>query len=187
MTDKQSEFLEGSPQVSPQRGITRRRLMRAGFAATPVVLTLSGRSAMASVACLSPSASASINLTHSRPGRSGDVCAGLTPGYWKNAADNHGNFTAQNNRFDSVYILGFTPETMEGVCKLGGGSVDPQELGSHLAAAWCNLAMGWVPLSVLSLLDLQIMWAQRDTGYHPVPGVTWSRAQIVTYLKTTMT
>jgi len=68
------------------------------------------------------------------------------------------------------------------------GSQDPQQLGAHLAAAWCNLQMGWV--SVLNVATLQAMWNGRTLGFYPVAGDTtpvWYAEEIVAYLKTTMT
>ena len=47
MNETQSESLEQAMEAKPVSGIARRRLLRAGAAAVPVALTLSGRSAMA--------------------------------------------------------------------------------------------------------------------------------------------
>lgn len=94
-----SEFKSESPHLQAEgvqpSGIGRRRLLRAGLAATPVVLAVSGRSAMAQTACptgLSGPTFASIN-----PSGDGVTCItsshthtvssnsrlGLSPGYWK--------------------------------------------------------------------------------------------------------
>ena len=79
--------------VTASSGVGRRRLLRAGLAATPVVLAVSGRSAMASTACpttgLSPLAWHSLtkggtqaipqNCSHTvTPGQ-----GGTSPGGWK--------------------------------------------------------------------------------------------------------
>ena len=180
------ESLGASPaaDVAGRRRFVRR--LGAGVV-VPAVLTVASRSAMATT-CLSASATASINLTNSRPNRAGGLCAGGSPGYWKNAAANHGDFTARNKNFDAVYIGGFTGLTMEAVINLNG-TQDPQQLGGHLAAAWCNLQTAKVSSTVLNLATLQDMWAKRTTGYYPISGSTtpvWTAAQIVTYLKTTM-
>lgn len=71
MSDIQSES-QHVRKGAEHGGIGRRRLLRAGLAATPVVLTVGSRSALAQGGCLSPSATASINLFHSRPDRPGD-------------------------------------------------------------------------------------------------------------------
>ena len=67
MNETQSESLEQAMEAKPVSGIARRRLLRAGAAAVPVALTLSGRSAMANV--------------------SGGTCAkGLSPLAWNSLA-----------------------------------------------------------------------------------------------------
>lgn len=200
MSDIQSES-QPVRKTAEHGGHGRRRLLRAGLAA-PVVLTVGSRSALADGGCLSTSASASINLYHSRPDRPGDqLCAGRTPGYWQNAARNHSNTWAKDTQFSSPYFGGFPGNTIEQVIELNGtghstqrrgsdGNGDPQQLGAHLGAAWCNLHRGWVDSSLLSLATLQAMWAGRTSGYCPVAGDTktvWYAEEIVTYLKTTMT
>jgi hypothetical protein len=180
---------ESSIAVETASSAGRRRFVRklGVGVVVPAVLTVTSRSAMATT-CLSASATASINLTHSRPNRTGAFCAGGSPGYWRNAAANHGDHTARNKRFELIYIGGFPGLSMEAVCGLNG-TADPFNFGAHLAAAWCNLVTGKVHPDVLNLTILQDMWAKRNTGYYPISGSTtpvWSQAQIVTFLKTTM-
>lgn len=201
MSDIQSES-QHVRKGAEHGGIARRRLLRAGLAATPVVLTVGSRSALAQEGCLSPSATASINLFHSRPDRPRDQpCAGRTPGYWQNAAKTHSDTLAQDTAYSNPYAGGFPGLTIEQVMDLtGGGNLkkkvgspgtgDPYQLGAHLGAAWCNLQRGWVDASVLNLSTLQAMWNGRSSGYYPVAGATtpvWYAEEIVTYLKTTMT
>ncbi len=190
MSDIQSES-QHVRKGAEHGGIGRRRLLRAGMAATPVVLTVGSRSALAQVGCLSPSATASINLFHSRPDRPGDPCPlGRTPGYWQNAAKTHHDTLARVTRFNTPYPFpgAFPGLSIEQVMKLTGVK-DPYQFGAHLGAAWCNLQRGWVDASLLSLLTLQAMWNGRSSGYYPVSGATtpvWHAEEIVTYLKTTM-
>ena len=186
-SNNQTERSEVRPAGPSTAG--RRRFVRGASVLVPVVLTVGSRSAMATVGCLSPSASASIDLTHSRPNRETGSCAlGRTPGFWKNAAQNHSILTARDNAFHSLNAyaspLTFGSESMEDVC-LRKGNGDPFKFGAHLAAAWCNLTQGWVDTSVLSLTVLQSMWTLGN-NFQPVPGVFWSKEQIVIYLKTTM-
>lgn len=164
--------------------VGRRRFVRGVGVIVPAVLTVGSRSALATVGCLSPSASASINLLHSRPNRPGGTCLGRTPGYWKNACDNHLSCIARNQQFNIVYSGGWS-QTMEQVCGLEGNA-NYAALGRHLAAAWCNYAAGLVPTSILSLETLKAMWAGRAGTYSPTSGVTWTADQIVIYLLTTM-
>lgn len=193
MESKNDSEKSGEPAVAAgcDAGAGRRRFVRGVSAIVPVVLTAGSRSALATTGCFSPSASASINLLHSRTDRPRDaVCVGRTPGYWMNAGKNHRTAWAQVGAkdvlFGSVFAGGFEGKTMKDVITLTGGD-DAQQLGAHLAAAWCNWKMGWVPASMLDLSDLQAMWAGRNSGYTPVAGVTWYSQDIVGYLQTTMT
>jgi hypothetical protein len=147
--------------------------------------------------CLSPSASASINLTHSRPNRPRDgVCAGRSPGYWKN----HDGFElARKTQFSSVFPGGFPGKSMKQVTGLGGNG-NFEALGRHLAAAWCNLRSGLVSSAILSEADMKLMWAGRYGSYAPIDGgtvrggqarivesggsVRWGESEIVQYLRT---
>lgn len=165
----------------------RRRFVRGVGVAVPAVLTVwssSARSTMSSKTCLSPSATASINLLNSRPKRKQDDCIGRTPGYWMNA---NSAIPDQHKWSEIGSSSGGILDTMKlrQVMKLTGNQ-DQWQLGAHLSAAYCNLLMGWVPQSVLSLKDLQDMWAGRYGTYVPTPGVQWGGEKIVTYLKSTM-
>ncbi len=66
------------------------------------------------------------------------------------------------------------------------GLADPDNLGSHIAAALLNARAGLTP--VLSETDVISMWNEWvSKGYfEPTANVKWNSAQIVTYLKTTM-
>jgi hypothetical protein len=184
----QCEQSKASADLNGSTG--RRRFVRGVAAVVPVVLTAGSRSALAAT-CLSPSASASIHLLNSRPGRAGDgICSGRTPGYWMNAWKTHTTASGQCGektiKFGDIFAGGFPDKTLQQVMALDG-SADPYQLGAHLAAAWCNWKMGWVSRSVLDLGDLQAMWNRRTSGYTPIAGVTWYAQDIVTYLKTTQT
>ena len=150
----------------------------------PTILTVASRSTLAQT-CLSPSATASINLLHSRPDRPPDgVCEGLSPGYWKNRGQSQS--FARGISFSSVFPGGFNGSMFEALSQQGNGNF--QALTRHLAAAWYNLQSGRVSPNILNLQDLQAMWAGRHGTYTPIAGsnVTWDDGQIVDYLKTTM-
>jgi hypothetical protein len=112
------------------------------------------------------------------------MCLGRTPGYWKTHSAQLEQIGAKNLQFSAIFAGGFPGKTLKEVMELKGFD-DPNKLGAHLAAAWCNWKMGWVPSTILDLGDLQAMWNGRSTGYSPVAGVTWYGPEIVTYLKTT--
>lgn len=90
MTDIKSESSQLQAESVQLGGIGRRRLLRAGLAATPVVLAVSGRSAMAAVC---PTGLSMATMNSLDPNGTGD-CAisshhvftnalGRSPGYWK--------------------------------------------------------------------------------------------------------
>jgi hypothetical protein len=184
----------------------RRKFVQGVGVALPVVLSVRSTSALAGGQCFAPSAHASIALLHSRPDREKLYCRGRTPGFWVNAArrdhPNHSDWVsifgpdpasppAPSNAitsplFESIFAGGFPGKRFHEVMALNGVG-DPFQFGAHLAAAYCNNLRGWVPSDVLSLSDLQEMWAGRNGTYHPTAGVSWGAQAITAYLQTTMT
>jgi hypothetical protein len=186
MNDQSNQIGSGE---NGMKAAGRRRFVRGVGIATPVILTVASRSALART-CLSPSAQASIALDISRPDRFKSECYGLSPMSWKNATfpqdSNHGSWTAsgaEGKYFSAIFGSGFPDKTLKQV--LRGLSEDPGTLGAHLCAAWCNLQTGKVPSTVLSLQTMKAMWDGRTASYQPVPGVFWGASQIVEYIKTT--
>ena len=93
MNEVKSESQVALVGAAPQGGIARRRLLRAGMAAAPVVLTLSGRSAMAA---------------------KGDACAkGLSPMAWNSLAPN-GTTCEQTSHTVNSSTLGNSPSAWVG-------------------------------------------------------------------------
>jgi hypothetical protein len=174
------------PATADRKRNGRRRFIGGAGAAIPVILSVASRSTLACT-CLSPSASASINLQNSRPNRDDDGrCAGLSPGYWKT----HDYRSASQTKFEAVFASSgttYSGKTIKEVTALEGNA-DHEALARHIAAAWCNLTSGKVDQNVLSLADLQAMWNGRGFGYHPVSGSstpTWYDDQMVEYISTT--
>lgn len=192
----------------------RRKFVTKAGMIVPAILVAKSRSSLAGQ-CLSPSASASINLLHSREDRTRSSCAGGSPGYWKNhSVDDH---SFLGTRFNEIFSPGFTGTvdikitgnnnpggnpnnsngnsvtlqgadlTMQQVIQITGGNSDPHQFAAHMAAAWCNFKAGWVPSSVLSEDDLKTMWSDivNTRSYSPTSNVTWSAEGVVAYVKTT--
>lgn len=180
---------DGQPKESRQRA--RRRFVRGVGMAVPAIITVRASSALAAQ-CFAPSAAASIALLHSRLDREHADCLGRTPGFWKNAAKpdhpNHNFWVTAGGEgvlFSAVFGSGFPGKTLLDVLNTSGNA-NYAALGRHLAAAYLNFKIGWVPTTVLSLQDLIDMWNGRAGSYSPTAGVTWNAAQIVAYLVTTM-
>jgi hypothetical protein len=192
MSDQSNQV--GSGQIGMNsKASGRRRFVRGVGIATPVILTVASRSALAAN-CLSPSANASIALDNSRPDRQrGAGCFGRGPEFWKNASNeksgHHGHWKscgAEDRYFSACFSAhdGFRGKKLKEVLA-SQGQDESAGLGAHLCAAWCNLNSGRVPASVLSLETMKKMWAGRNGSYQPVPGVFWNRVQIAEYIKTT--
>lgn len=190
--------------------VGRRRFIRGVGVAVPIVMTVRSPSALATTQCLSPSANASIALLHSRQDRTEGLCNGRTPGYWVNAKCQHqaewaaAGQSGEGMFFDRIVGMStsFSGLRIRHVMLIAGVSVnssnncpanppapgnigDPDQLGAHLVAAYLNMKMGWV--TVITWQNLKDMWLNQ-TAYVPTPGATpWTRAEIVQYLKSTMT
>ncbi len=209
-SEKSNESPSGNAAGSDTGSRQKRRkfVTRTGLI-VPAILVAKSRSSLAAQ-CLSPSASASINLLHSREDRTTSLCSGRSPGYWKNQSASTYSFL--NTPFNSVFSPGLTGEvtvkitgtnkkendkdtmtlraeqlTIHQVIQLDGGSSDPHQFAAHIAAAWCNLSSGLVPSSVLNLQDLQEMWSgiTRAGAYSPTANVTWFVEDVKQYLLTT--
>lgn len=190
---EQSDQIGSGPGGMDSKSAGRRRFVRGVGIATPVILTVASRSALAGT-CLSPSAVASINIVHSRPDRQGYDCFGKGPEFWKEASNeksgHHGHWKAcgaEDRYFSACFSAhdGFHRKKLKEVLA-SQGHEDPTKLGAYLCAAWCNLHTGKVPPSVLSLETMKRMWAGRNGSYQPVPGQFWGAPQIVECIKTTM-
>jgi hypothetical protein len=84
------------------------------------------------------------------------------------------------SRFGSLSLMG--------VMVNNDSSLDPANVGAHVAATVLNIARGWIPSTVMSMSTILSIWQSYDSmGYfEPAAGVQWNGADIVVYLKTTM-
>lgn len=183
---------------------TRRRLLKGGLAATPVLMTIAHRPAVAGGlpgVCKTPSAFGSINA--SRHGEQDVICSGRTPGYWKQEqwldqwpapyypvdvlpippGHKATRFHSASTGFGGSV---FGTKTLLEVLRSGGG--DTVAVGRHVAAALLNAAAGLTP--VLSPATVSEIWnAYVSSGYYmPIsstPNIKWYAEDIVTYLKST--
>jgi hypothetical protein len=169
------------------RGAMRRRFAKAGIGATGVVLILASQPGMAADICTSPSGSLSGGLkSHHGPA---PVCAGLSPGYWKNHTSWPGGIS-NTTKFGSIYPCNRRYARTYGVTTcitmLDHQSFDESNLAMHLVAAYLNVLSGRVSFQTIE--SLRAIWNEWQTkGYYtPSAGVQWNSAQIVVYLSGTM-
>lgn len=171
--------------------VSRRRLLRGGAAATPVVLSLASKPVMAGV-CTSASAFASINA--SRPNATA-TCTGQTPGTWKTCDSKlwpqTGNYT-RTGTWGNCGMAGHsqvpTTATLLQVVSYTETS-GPRCVAAHIAATLLNIQTLRVPATIINIDQARRMWndfVSRNGLYSPSAGTNWDHLAIVNYLKTTM-
>jgi hypothetical protein len=182
----------------------RRRWLQAGLSAPPVLMTLVSRPVLAAQRCVAPSAF--VSLGASGPGTLGQ-CSGYGPDYWRTNPGSWSGYCPGSptctpatpfyldggNR--GVFYKPTPPTYFNGQSLLDvlnetqtGGAYD---VGRYLVAALLNGAAGYVPVDILPKSAILDMWKEYAmTGYGhftPLAGAQWSSAEIVDYLKSTMT
>jgi hypothetical protein len=174
------------PSAITPAGASRRRFATAG--ASGVLLTLVSQPGMATAICTTPSGSLSGGLK-SQHGPA-PVCEGLSPGYWKNHQEALQSLNvAPVVLYGSVFACGSARQDYA-LCPLytmlEHQSFDEANLGMHLVATYLNIKSG--KIGFLSLQGLRAIWNEwSSTGFYtPTAGVKWNAADIVIYLKGTM-
>lgn len=192
--------LTGGPGISE----SRRRLMRAGLAAAPVVMTLKSRSVLATTdhQCIKPSAFSSLRAAHmqlSRAPRNDYTC--YSHGYWKthdhpppytNKAASY--FIAPPNGTPSganVAIAGFAPAygdikkgtTLQQVLDMGNGGY--YALARHLVGTFLTAVANGDNLSLVLLTtgDCRLIWSTLVGGgrWSPFTGANWDLNDTLAY------
>lgn len=173
---------------TPPLSASRRRILVTGGALAPIVLTLASRPVLGGD-CISPSMNWSTARSHATA-KLGE-CTGRSPGYWKN---NTGEWPVpQSTAFYDVFTVEGTTHfynsdstkmTLLQVLDLNG-TLDPEKVASHFAAAYLAIVKGWVAAVALDMGKLQLMWSEWATSGHytPTAGATpWDATQIKNYL-----
>jgi len=171
---------------------TRRRLLKAGLAAAPVVATLASRPVLGTpkaTASAGPSAGASVApAKHASSGRSPEQWAEAQT--WPNpyfAASESGAAAATAFHGPHTGLAGeaFAGSTMLAVMQLPDDD-GVRTLGRYIGAALLNAREGLTP--ALGEQAVRGMWNQfaAQGYYEPVDGVRWDAADIVTYIRSTI-
>jgi hypothetical protein len=178
---------------------SRRRLLRGGMAAAPVLMTVASRPVMAQD-CTTSSAHTSLGGSRQIAQQS---CMGRDPSYWISQngssawpsgylmqAQGSGSTSKVATTFGSVFgsAYGYGDLSMLQVLQAGQSSFDKAGLAAHLVAAVLNAEALYTPASVLSVAKAQDIWSDYNAkGYfEPTAGVRWDSAQTIDWLKTTM-
>lgn len=190
---------DSSAETTQTQFRARRRLLRGGLAAGPVLMTVSARPVMAQD-CTTSSAHTSLSGSRQIVQQS---CLGGGPTYWLSQNGNKGwpsGYLMDTQRsassgkaattFGSVFgnTFGYGDLTFQQVLQAGQSASDKSGLAAYLVAAVLNSGAGYTPASVLDVAKAQDIWSDYNTlGYYePTAGVRWDSAQTIDWLKTTM-
>jgi hypothetical protein len=190
-----------APEASPSAWLARRRLLRGGLGAAPVLLVSAPRSVMAG-ACTTASAFTSLS-THSGPVAL-STCSGRGPDYWKNTSyqsqwpDSCIRNGANATLFGSIFGAGdeYSGQSLIAILELSA-TTGKAGLARHVVAALLNARkVTMVPASVLSETTLKTVWSDfvAKGYYEPTAGIQWypdssssgTAGGITQWLKSTM-
>lgn len=179
---------------------SRRKLAGAALGVS-AILTLASRPVLAGQ-CMTPSSAASGNLsTHGTP----PTCTGRTPAQWVSSTNSNnqdngfpgGNvnfhFQAANPALNGVFKKGAradwgsnTLRQVMATADNANASPGANPISKEFAAALLNIRGGFVPVSVLTEVQLIGMWNEwMDSGtFAPKANTSWTADQIVMYLRT---
>ena len=161
--------------------LARRRLLRGGLSAAPVLMAAAPRSVMAgTVDCRTGSAFTSVNPSGAAANTS--QCLGHLPEYWGSCSlsywpDSCKKNASQTLTFDEVF--GST-NSFQGNPKLldvlGFAESNPKsKLGKYVVASLLNVRKNLTPTVVMSEATVKAIWNACSSGgfYEPTAGVQW--------------
>jgi hypothetical protein len=189
------------PTEIPPTSDSRRRLIKGGLGAAPVILTLTSRSAFA-WHCKSPSGFVSGNASHNPTADDGT----LSPQSWLSTSSWPAPFAKSGSTWPGFYTQTFDGNkfasgiinyqlnlkqtvTVHDVMQLGVNyGSGPNALGAYILAALLNLKKGKVPADCLTEAKLFKMFNDcASKGYYlpmsNAPTVQWSPQQVINYLR----
>ena len=163
----------------------RRRLLRGGLGAAPIIATLASGPVSAGL-CTTGSAYGSL---HPSGRRTSLTCSGLSPSSWTAMAPGQWPISAS-----TLFSGCFSPALADATCKLKT-VVDPSKpydpVACHCVAALLNASTSppLTPASILSAAYVKAVWSSyASKGYfEPTAGIQWNGGQIVDWIKTTYT
>lgn len=197
LKNSKTEVQSSHDGSSAEVGLARRRLIRAGLAATPVMLGLTSQSALANDVCIKPSAFSSLkaaNMKLSHKPNQGWTC--FSHGYWKN----HSHPTPYSDKTKSFFLTkvlgpaevtagftsnpggGYTDKTLQQVLEMNGNASDTTALARHVVGTFLTaVANGDDPTKVLlTTWQCKQIWDNQG-NWSPVTGQTWTKANWLEY------
>ena len=170
---------------------TRRRLIKGGLSAGPVILTLASRPSYA-WHCRSPSGFVSGNgstgheaLAYGSSART--PAQWLADAVWCNDTSALGGKHLFHPTFPTSPINFGAAATFKSVIQKWSTGTANEQFGAFILAAYINIQKGWVPGQCLTAAEVLKMWADGPLGsYQPSVGaVPWNKDDIIAYLKET--
>jgi len=188
-TSSKSDHEDSAELGRPGRAtviLGRRRLLRGGLSAAPVIMTLAS-SRVSAGGCQTASAYGSLSPSGTRT--SATTCGGRSPEVWATINNSYGPF-ATNTPFSACLkpTLANDP-SIKKVITDPNGTYDP--VARHCLAAFLNASMTPVPLtpaSILSVAKVQAIWTSYVNNggvFEPTAGIKWDGPKIVAWIKTT--
>jgi len=174
---------QGGEVANEATSAARRRLLRGGLAAAPVLATFVSQPVHAAYSCKSASAFTSANA--SRPGA--PLCNGAPGSWW---VSNPGSWvgcsaaTAQFNTFFSS-TASYPSGTKLMTVLQGTSKTFVDKMARNMVAALLNIKAGRIDTTVFSETKLQVIWlaAISGGGYVPTPGAApWYAQQVNQWL-----
>ncbi|MDZ4282560.1 MAG: hypothetical protein U1C04_17565 [Hydrogenophaga sp.] len=195
MNDKTTPASNPPETVTPQAasGLSRRRLVRAGLTAAPVVAALHSNTVLAGGdhSCIRPSSFSSLKLANMKVSRGREIRADFeckSHGYWKN---NQGNLTAdykKKTRFLSSETgfkanpgNGFKNKSLQDVLEMGGNA-NNAALARHVVAAFLSATSvrNSPDRVLLTVAQCQAIWNGQG-NWSPFAGATWTLNDTMNY------
>jgi hypothetical protein len=169
-------------QLDADVAVGRRRLLRGGLSAAPVIMTLASGPVSAGL-CQTASAFGSLHPSGTKTSLS---CGGLSPSTW--AMTDYRYWPLDAN---SLFSTHFAPPLGDTNAKLKQ-VIDPSKgydaVARNCVAALLNAsgAQPRTPPSILSATKAKEIWSTyKGKGFEPTAGIQWTSAQIVTWITTT--
>jgi hypothetical protein len=177
------EPVEPERRIAPAVALGRRRLLRAGLGAAPVIMTFASGPVSAGL-CKTGSAYGSLNPSGAR---SSATCGGKSPAAWTGTA--HGQWPCSANALFQTYFspaLAGTNVTLKLVVDPSKG-YDPVARNCVAALLNASTSPAMTPATILGIARAKAVWSSYATkGYfEPTAGIQWNSAKIVEWMTTT--
>lgn len=189
-----------SPQPTAEsRSEGRRRLIRGGMAAGPVILSLGSQPVFGTgLKCMAPSKTLSV-VSSQTAKHEGDCSQSLPIANWKSkcAISSDEGFSYGQKAFHDIFFQGNSSYSFiktvngVGVSKTVREVLDAGGLGAQFACAYLNIMTGRAKFPVggqysaaATLSHIRQIWAALAQGgvYEASAGVTWNSASVSSYL-----